>query len=109
MISPKALAERNVPLCTFEMFDVITFHPAELIELRNMDRETLLQLMYVLGIRQIQETPVSSCSDDELRMGYCILRSGKMQDAKMKWSKRWRAVFHTIVGMYDIYTGEAHL
>ena len=58
----------------------------ELLELRDMDRNTLLGLMKFCNIRVYDETPVVACTEDELKLAYVCWRSIVIKEKKEKFS-----------------------
>lgn len=60
------------------------FHPLELLELNDMNRNELKYLMMFCDIRVVDGLPVVAMEDDELRMAYLIWRSLGQEERKAK-------------------------
>lgn len=70
-----------------EKFQQITFDLSEISQLSIMNRDELLGLMAFCQIRRFNDFPVAVCTDDELRLAYCIWRGNKAKETKKIWLK----------------------
>ena len=75
--------------------------PDELKELREVDRERLLGLMVVTGIRIFNELPVIACDDEELRMAFFVWRLAQHVEERRKATKKLRGFFKRLQFLED--------
>lgn len=66
---------RNVSLNDYDVFKQVEFQPDELLQLKEMSHQELVNLMVFCGIRTFNDVPLIVLDDDEMRMAYLVWRS----------------------------------
>lgn len=77
------------------------FRSSELIELKMMNRQELLQLMWTMGIRMYNDLPVIACDDDELRSAYLVVRLERMKRTRLSLAKQFGRIQHMLFAVAD--------
>lgn len=68
----------------------LEWDPNELLELKVMSRRDLLGLMMFCDIRVYEDTPVISCTEDEMRMAYLSWRCFYSAAERIKYKRKFR-------------------
>ncbi len=80
---------RRVTSKDYKAFQTMFFEPTELTQLKLMNREELLGLMAFAGIRVMNEIPIIACSEDQMRLAFCVWRGNHSKQMKEKM-KKWK-------------------
>ncbi len=75
-------SKRRITSKDHKQFDSVFFDLNELSQLQTMNKEELLGLMAFCQIRIFNHLPILACSEDEMRLAYCVWRGDKSKKEK---------------------------